>query len=213
MITENESKAIDEVLDFFGGFCKYSIGASASTEEGSKKYFELELSQSKALEKYKNSKEIVTSKLCYIFFNKLSDEEKQNYTHIRGTLLYDNGEKFSHDYSIKELELVKSKMAIVDKVVSLIKNKNFKELKGMLNDQSTLRYDKNELLTNIEKLDPEFGNVTEYRLFGFRLSNAGNNQVLKIYGVVLRDKSNHELSIYLDPNAKNDEILKLDYQL
>ncbi|SHG48771.1 hypothetical protein SAMN04488109_0486 [Chryseolinea serpens] len=213
MLTENENKAIDEVLEFFGGYCKYSVGVSASTEEGEKKYFELELSQSNSLTKFKDNKEIVTSKLSYIFFCKLSEKEKENYTHIRGTLLYDNGEKFSKDYSIEELETVKNKLLIVDKVVSLIKNKNFIELKDLLNDQESFRYDKNELVTNIEKVEPEFGNIKEYRLFGFKFSYAGDNEILKIYGVVLRDKNNHELSIYLDPNSKKEEILKLDYEL
>lgn len=107
VLTENEDKGIKDILDFFGGYCKYSIGVSASTSDEEKKYFELELSQSDALTKFKNNKEIVTSKLCYVFFDNLNSEEKENYTHIRGTLLYDNGETFSRDYSIKELETVK----------------------------------------------------------------------------------------------------------
>ncbi len=50
-ISNNEDKGIKEVLDFYGGYCKYSIGASASTEDGTKKYFELELSKSDIIEK------------------------------------------------------------------------------------------------------------------------------------------------------------------
>ena len=213
MLTENENKAVDNILEFFGGQCKYSIGVSASTEEEEKKYFELELSKSNSLTKYIDNKEIVTSKLCFTFFDNLDQAERNNYTHIRGTLLYDNGEKFTKDYSINELELVESKLQMVTRTVSLIRDKEFSELKKLLNDQETFRYDKNELVDNMEKLEPEFGNITEYRLFGFRFSNAGNDKILKIYGVVLRDKNNHELSIYLDPYSKKEEILKLDYKL
>lgn len=97
--------------------------------------------------------------------------------------------------------------------MSLIKNKDFEQLKNILNDQETFRYDKNELVANMERMDPEFGSITEYRLFGFNFSSAGNDQILKIYGIVLRDKNNHELSIFLDPNSKKEEILKLDYKL
>jgi hypothetical protein len=213
LLTENEDKAIDTVLDFFGGECSYSIGVSASTGNDEQKYFEPILGKSSALKKYDNNREIVTSKLCYIFFDNLNKKEKENYTHIRGTLIYDNGEKFSKDYSIKELEAVKAKLVNVNNVVSLIQQKDFNKLRTLLNDKATFRYDKNKLVESMETVDSEFGNITEYKMFGFNLTNAGNDEVLKIYGVVFRDKDNHELSVYLNPNSKNEEILKIEYKL
>jgi hypothetical protein len=213
LLTENENKGIGQILEFFGGQCEYSVGVSTSTAAETQKYFELKLSKSNALTKYKNNKEIVTSKLAYLFFENLNEEEKANYTHIRGTLLYENEEEFSKDYSVKELETVRNKLSIADEVILLIKNKNFMQLKEILNDQGAFRYDKSELIENVEKLEPEFGNIAEYRFFGFNFSNAGNQLILKLYGVVLRDRNNHELSIYVDPNSKKREVLKLDYTL
>lgn len=40
-ITDNEDKGVKDILGFYGGYCKYSIGIVASTSEGKKKYFEL----------------------------------------------------------------------------------------------------------------------------------------------------------------------------
>ena len=46
-ITDNEDKGVKEILAFYDGQCKYSIGM-----DGAKKYFELEMSQSELLEQY-----------------------------------------------------------------------------------------------------------------------------------------------------------------
>ena len=42
-ISDNEDDGVKKVLSFYGGYYKYAIGASASTEQGKKKYFEKEI--------------------------------------------------------------------------------------------------------------------------------------------------------------------------
>jgi hypothetical protein len=213
LLTENEDKGINEALAFFGGQCEYSIGVSTTTKGENVKFFELELSKSTALTEYQAHKEMLASKLCHIFYSNLDERERENYTHLRGTLVYDNGEKFSKDYSMKDIEVVENKLRIVSNLISLLKKKNFVEISNLMNDDDVFMYDKESLVANMQELDPQFGGVTGFKFFGFNFSNAGNDQILKIYGVVLRDKSSHELSVYINPNSKTDQILKLDYKL
>lgn len=209
-LTENEQKGVDEALAFFGGYGQYSVGASASTEEGNRKFLALELSESEHLEKFKERKDIITSKIAYVVFTNLNDEEKADYTHLRGSVLFANGERFSVDYSMKELELVKKKLKFVETVVSNINSKEFDNLGTIINDKGAFRFDEGKVIADLEALDANFGTVKEYRLFGFKFSNAGGDKVLKISGVLLRENGNHELSVFVDPESKKDEAIKIN---
>ena len=67
-ITDNEDAGVKEILDFYGGQCKYAVGVSASTEDGKKKYFELEMSGSDAIEERLDKPKLPSSNIAYIFY-------------------------------------------------------------------------------------------------------------------------------------------------
>jgi len=91
-ITDNEDNGVKKILDFYGGYCKYAIGASASTDDGKKKYFELELSKSHGLEKQRATPELIASNVAYIFLSNLK-EERKNYDEIHAVLIFADGKK------------------------------------------------------------------------------------------------------------------------
>ena len=212
-ITDNEDKGIKELLDFYGGECKYSVGAVESTEDNEdKKYFEIELMKSVALTKYADRPEWTTSNIAYRFFKNLNQEERGNYTHIRGTLIFDNGDKIEHDYSREELETVDTKMKIVLKVIETIKQKRFEDIKSYLNPENNFTYDKEEMISGLQKYDSEFGNITEFRLFGFKYTTADTKPILSIFGIMIRDVQNNEFKVYINPKSDKDEIMSLNYK-
>jgi hypothetical protein len=214
-ITDNEDKGVKEILDFYGGYCKYAIGVSASTETGKKKYFELELSKSDAIEERAKVAQMPASNIAYLFYKNLNQEERDNYDEIHTVLIFADGEKMTFEFPTKQLELVKQKMKVVDKIVDLIKEKNFEALRPLLNDTAFVTYDKNELITNLTNFDPQFGNVTEgFRPFGFRINKAKDGtEVLHISGAIIRDKQSNEFSVDLDLNGNDDNIFVLQYKL
>ena len=212
-ITDNEDKGIKDILDFYGGECKYSVGAVASTnDQEDKKYFEIELMKSVALTKYADRPEWTTSNIAYRFYKNLNQEERENYTHIRGTLALGNGDKIEHDYSREELETVDQKMKIVLKVIETIKEKQFQAVKGYFNPENNFTYDKDALVDGLQEYDPEFGNITEFRLFGFKYTTADTKPILNIFGIMMRDVQNNEFKVYLNPKSDKEEIMSLDYK-
>jgi hypothetical protein len=212
-ITDNEDKGIKEILDFFGGECKYSIGRVESTnDKEDKKYFEIELMKSVALSKYADKPEFTTSNIAFRFFKNLNQEERQNYTHVRGTLVLGNGERIEHDYSREDLTLVEKKLKIVMNVLEVIREKRFEDIEPILNPEDVFTYDKNQLIDGLRKFDPQFGNIQEFRLFGFKFTNAGDNEVLNISGMLVRDIQSNEFKVYLNPHSEKEEILSLDYK-
>jgi hypothetical protein len=214
-ITDNEDKGIKEILDFYGGSCEYSLGASASTETGRKKYFAIEVSKSDAIEAKTKVARMPASNIAYLFYKNLNAEERKNYDEIQVILVLANAEKKTFEFPTAQLELVCQRMKVVDKVVGLIKAKNFEGLSPLINDSSVATYDKKELITNMAKLDTQFGNVTEgFRCLGFTINKALNGtEVLHIAGAVMRDKQNHEFSVDLDLNGKDESIYLLQYKM
>lgn len=210
-ITGNEDKGIKEILEFYGGYCKYSIGASASTEDGTKKYFELELSKSDVIEKYSDTPEFSASNVAYLFYKNLKNENK-NYDEIHCVLLFDKKGKFEIIYSMDKLALMESKMKILYHVVDLIKAKRFSDLKSLLSDGSYTDSAKNNLIINLQKVDPTFGNVKEFRPFGFRFETLNGYNVMNISGIMLRDKQNNEFSLKVDLKPSEDKVHFLDYK-
>jgi hypothetical protein len=208
-ITDNEDKGVKEILAYYSGECKYSIGA----ENGGKRYFELEMSKSQAIEKYAHIVEMPASNIAYLFYKNLK-QEKSNYDEIHTVIILNNGDKKAFTFSPEKLEIVGKKMMLVNKVVELIKNKNFEAIKPMLNNTSLVKYDKNELVANLSKVDPTFGTVKKFLTYGFRFNKSdGGKEILHISGALIRDKQSHEFSVDLDLNSTKDEILILQYKL
>ena len=212
-ITDNEDKGVKEILEFYGGQCKYAVGASASTDEGESKYFELEISQSEVIESYSNVAQMPASNVAYLFYKNLK-EEKNNYNEIHTVLKFDDGNEMTFKYPVEQLDIVASRMPTVEKVVGLIKSKQFQEIKPLLNDTSVAKYDKNELVTNMEKIDSQFGEVKEFLPYGFRIKETEvGKRYLHISGAILREKQNHEFSVDFDLDRPKDELLMIGYKL
>lgn len=215
-ITENENKGIKNVLAFYGGQCEYGIQKIYSTDIGKQTNFWLKLSKSGYVDSSAKFAELPASNIAYIFFKNL-EIEKKTYTQIQSELIFSDESSMKFSYTISDLEIVKSKIKIVDKIVSLIKNKEFENIKNYLNvDTSVFAYNKDLLINSIQKAESEseFGNAMEFVPYGFKFSRLNNGkEILHITGVIKREKQDHYFSVNLDPNSLQDEIYSLDYQL
>jgi hypothetical protein len=213
-VTDNEEKGIKEIIAAYGGNCKYRVGASASTEHGRKKYFKLELSKSEVVDKLAEVPQMPSSNMAYLFYKNLNREERDNYDEIRTVLIFTDGREKDFKYPVRDLELFDRRMNVAEKVVGLIKKKNFEALWPMISDTSILASDKSEFVKRLRYAEAQFGNVTEgFRSYGFRIfKSMSGRERLHISGVIIRDKLNNEFSVDLDLNGTDDRIYKLDYQ-
>lgn len=210
-ITDNEDKGIKEILGFYGGECKYAVGVLKSTNNEDKKYFKLELSKTPLLTKYADKVDYITSNLAIRFFKNLNQEERQNYTHIRGVVVFDNGQRIEHDYSRDQLALVEKKLGVVMKIFEIIKKKKFEDVEPFLNLENVFTYEKKELIEGLKRVDPQFGEVQEFRLFGFQFIEHENKELLDIAGMMVRDIQSNKFKVYLNPLSTKDEILSIEY--
>lgn len=212
-ITDNEEKGIKEILDYYGGECEYSIGFVESTKDNEdKKFFEIELRNTEVIGKYVDKPEFIGSNIAFRFFKNLNEEERQNYSHIRGTVVSENGRKMSYDFSREILTSVEKKVEVVENVIQLIKEKRFEDIGALVNPEDVFDYDKNQIVNGLKKVDPQLGNIQEFRLFGFKFTSAGGKGVLNISGMLVRDIQSTEFKVLLNPGSEKEEILMLDYK-
>ena len=209
--TDNELNGVDAILDFYGGECKYGLGASASNIEGKKKYFELEMSKSESIEKKLNKVHLPSSNIAYLFFKHLK-EEKKNYDEIHVILISKNGTKEEFNFSIELLEKVEKRLTLANKTINLIKDKKYEELKSLMNNE-IVPFDKDQLISQLEKIEPQFGNIKEFLFFGFKVVPYKGVNLLHLSGAIIRDKKNSEFSIDIDFDSSKDELYQLQYKL
>ena len=200
-ITENEDSGVKEILDFYGGQCKYSYGVSVSTTKGKRKYFELIMSKSELLEKYAQFIEMPASNISYLFYKNLK-EEKEKYDFIKVVIEFSDGEDIEFEFLRDELEIVSQKLEVLETVSELMKTAQYDRLFELFDEEHT----SNISIQNIEnaslQLDSLYGKIDVLQFQGFRFLNVGNVDAigqLKLTSVQKREKQITPLTIVIDP--------------
>lgn len=209
-ISENEKKGVKEVVNLYGGKLKVSKQDS-STPTGNKNIVQLQLSQSKFADNYTDMPELPASGVAYAFYKKLGDE-KQKYTHVKTQLVLTNGTKEEYEFPVKELELVKSKVGIAQKIADLIKQKNYEGLKPLL-DTTYGGYNKDQLIENLEETDSRLGKASELVIVGFRFYKLSGKDILHISGQLMRSASANAVGIDIDPNDQQERAIMINYKI
>lgn len=213
--SETINKGVNDVLYFFGGQCHYSVGKEYLRDEKNRTYFELTLSNSSNVEKFKDNPWLIASNIAYRFYRNLSDAEKKEYTHIYPAVVFADGKELKFEYSTWELEFVEKRINLVDSTVAIIRDKEFDKLENFLGNSMISSSDKEYLIDQIKINDPQFGYVKKegYEFVGFKYAalKAGVD-ILHISGIMVRTKMNNEFSIDLDPYSEKSEILSLEYK-
>jgi len=209
--TKNEDSAINEISKYYGGTCSCAFGKSISTANGKKNYVELEVKQSEVLETYKNNADLPCSNIAYLFYAKLVDE-KTKYDEIRTVISYNDGTSTTCSYPLSQLEIVKAKMLLVNKVFGFINEKKFDSLRSMLNDTSFAKY-KKDLIDSIIKTEDVKGPVKKVIPFGFAFGKiSSGKEVLHISVAIFREKQRDQFSVDFDPNIASNNIISMNYK-
>ena len=215
-ITPNEDKGIKEVLNFYGGECKYSKGASVSTEKGKQRYFELEMSKITTIEEFMEVAELPASNIAYLFYKNLR-AEREHYDEIHVVIDNGKGKSFEMKYPKPGLDIVEKKVSLMNTIARHIQDKNFDAIKQSISENPMIALtpikSKNNLVDSIIKGESLFGTIKSFEPFGFqfRKTREGRN-ILHLSGLFVRAGQNTQFSVDLDANPKNDDVLYIDYR-
>jgi hypothetical protein len=211
-ISENERKGVKEVVALYGGQVQVSEQDSA-TPAGNKNIVQVQLSQSTFAENYTDMAmpELPASGVAYAFYKRLGNEKKK-YTHVKTQLLLKNGDKEEYEFPVNELELVNSKIAIVQRIGDLIKQRNYEELKPML-DSTYGGYNKEQFIENLEETDSRLGKANELVIVGFSFYKLSGKDILHISGQMMRGATANALSVDIDPNDRQERAIMINYKI
>ncbi len=219
-LTANEDKGVKEVLNYYGGVCEPSIGTSGNLnikigeiKTESNKTFTLKLSKSEIVEKLGKdfNLSLPASNVAYLFYKNL-EEEKNNYSEIRVLIVLNDGTTETFTYPIDQLELVKVKMDIANKVVEFIKQKDYQGLKSIISKENPFSFDHEEFISVISEAELKLGLISGFLPWGFRIDKEYN--ALVISGATVREGGeNMLLSIMMSQDINDKTFYNLAYEI
>ncbi len=201
--TNNEDKGIKEVLDLYGGQCKYSVGFNASTEHETEKYYKMEISGSDVIEKYSDIVQMPASGIAYTFYKNLAGERK-NYSDIKVNIIFNDGSKKEFNFKTKDLEVVDHNIPKVLTFVDLMKKNNYTEVGKYFADTNIVSFKVSDMLTGLSKSDSAFGNIKSFTFYGYRFNDKNGINYLHISGALDREKQPTEFSVDVNPTIDKD---------
>lgn len=214
-ISSSENKGLQAVVAHYGGSGHFFKGTTPAVANAPQKtIFEVELSNSTLANDQAHLVDFTTSNMAYLFYKELTAEEKEKYDEIHSVVILSNGEKTTTKFPVADLDAVLKKMKVLDRIVALLKEKNYESLAPMINNTDLVPYDKEELIQNLKSANKDFGDVQSFQPFGFRRKKTNEGErVLHLSGYLVRSIKNNEFSIDLSMDGEKEEVYLLQYVL
>lgn len=211
-ISAREQEGIKDIVNFYGGQCTHAVG---KTPDAGLKYFEVRVSNSDAIENTKNMIGLSAANMACMVYQNVMAESQKKYDEIRVQITLKDGQKVSSGFPVASLAMVISKMRIVQMAVNLLKEKEYNGLASMINDKNGVEnFDKKKLIEEIKKAEGSLGNIEVFVPYGYAFYRTDNGRsILRISGVLKRDKQNNEFSVIVDPQSNKDELMMINYKL
>lgn len=206
--SESEKSAIKAISSFYGCSVSYSKGVSASTSEESMDYVGLTLSGG-LLDSL--DAEEPASYGALTLYQTLSQEEREEYSHIKVTIEQHEGastKTTEYEYAIGKLQLVNAKLSSVKVLEDNLKQRQYDTLIKQLANSKDV--DKQGFVAQMDSLDQGYGEIKDYefRSFTFFTSEVNNEQkeLLELKGILYRSKKNHRFNVILSQRPEDKKV-------
>jgi hypothetical protein len=213
MISDNEKKAMEEISELYGGTCTYSMNSNLSTKHGKRSHFEIEVSNSDFFNENHMWTEMHASNFAYIFLKHVRNDEKK-YDNITTSIVYKNEAKINFQYSLDSVEIVSRKMDYVERIVDILKSKDYVQLdKLLLNDFLVSGQEREKYLQHLKSADSTFGDIESFTPTGFKFNyREDERDFLHISGNLKRKINDTRFSIDIRPGAEDGlYFIRYDY--
>jgi len=210
-ITDTEVDAVESVLSFYGGICNRSKGFEMKNGV-TETYFELKMSRSELIESYIEVLEMPASNVAYLFYSNLKDE-KENYTHIKVIIQLPDNELEEFYYSVKDLNEISKLTNTLHHLSDNIKSNDYDRLLSLFDDDIAVNMTNLQIEKYCAPYDSLYGKIirTEFQGFRFFKDETSNTPLVHLAGIMLREKDNTPISIYINRNSKKISTLKYEF--
>lgn len=206
-VSKTEVKAVDKVIEFYGGQVNRIIGFNM---KNTKKitYFELKISKSQLLNNDQKDLAGHAGNIAYLFYSNLKDE-KPNYQEIKVSIDLQNGESRNYNFSVSDLKEIENLMPFVNKTNTFIRNKDYKGFAETFSAKFSA--DEKDLKSLFDELHTRFGEIKEIQFQGFSFAEDPKvGPYILVKEVLVLDKEAGRM--YLNFDRRTKEILGLTFE-
>jgi hypothetical protein len=208
--TDNELKAIDEVLKFYGGSCSRDKGIE-KIDGVEQHYFQLEISESKLIESFSKRLQLPASNIAFIFWSNIT-VERDFYTHVRVTINTEDKNTRSFSFSTEELKEMEMLIPMLTNVTQIIRAKKHEMLLPLFELKTDSLTTLNNLKAECYTYDLKYGDPYDIQFQGcfFYTDKTNNRPMAHLTGMMIRKKGNIFLSLFID--RKSHKIIDLKFK-
>ncbi|MCP2025389.1 hypothetical protein L1276_000529 [Flavobacterium sp. HSC-32F16] len=205
-LINNETEAVQQVLNFYNGECKKSKGIIFKNGEN-ESYFELEISKSKLLNIDLSNLKSHSANIAYLFYSNLSNTDAYDNIKVKINLSDGSSEEFS--YSNEKLYEVEKLQPFISNVIEEIKLQKYDELVKLFDNTVGINSKNIEGLFN--KVEKEFGKIkkTQFQGFEFKEEKEFGN-VIVIKEAFVFEKLAVSMNIII--KSSNSKIIALEFE-
>ena len=213
-LSKNENAGLQEVIKNYGGSVHFEKGAIPATDDTPQiRFFEIKIEDSKKINADKSLARLHASNMASLFYQQLKTETAQ-YDQIHTIIVLDDNKKTTTRFPTEDLAIVKKKTQFLDKILNLIQEKKYDELRTYINNKELPPIEVDALIQKLDDFDTQFGILQSYEPLGFsKKKTVDGKAVLQLIGNVVRQTGTTPLSVYVDMQAEEDNILLLQYNL
>ena len=206
-VSKTEVKAVDKVIEFYGGQVNRIIGFNMKNTKKIK-YFELKISNSQLLNNDQKDLAGHAGNIAYLFYSNLKDK-KPNYQEIKVSIDLQNGESRNYNFSVSDLKEIENLMPFVNKTNTFIRNKDYKGFAETFSAQ--FKADEKDLKGLFDELHSRFGEIKEIQFQGFSFAEDPKvGPYILVKEVLVLDKEAGRM--YLNFDRRTKEILGLTFE-
>ncbi|MBB6332926.1 hypothetical protein HNP24_003929 [Chryseobacterium sediminis] len=202
--TSEDKKSVDEILKFYGGYVETMKGVQTLNGK-SGDFFEVEIKDSKLINSQPQRAVSNAANIAFIIFQ---NQKPGEYDVIKTKLLLSDGASFTKSFTQKELQEVKDLYPEINKINSLLINKDDNGILEMF--EPKFKPKKELVKETISRMDAQLGPITEIQFQGFEfLDNPNLGQIILIREVSKRDKVFPFINVAFDRKTK--KMLNIEF--
>lgn len=206
-VSKTEVKAVDKVIEFYGGQVNRIIGFNMKNTKKIN-FFELKVSNSQLLNNDQKDLAGHAGNIAYLFYSNLKDE-KPNYQEIKVSIDLQNGESRSYNFAVSDLKEIEDLMPFVNKTNAFIRNKDYKGFAETFSAKFSA--DEKDLKNLFDELHTRFGEIKEIQFQGFSFAEDPKvGPYILVKEVLVLDKEAGRM--YLNFDRRTKEILGLTFE-
>jgi hypothetical protein len=205
VFSDNEMKAINEIGSFYGG----TLRIEKKWDENNATLIVVLKDSTMGVDTQMTYLQpaLIASNMAYILYKNMV-EERSKYAAIVASVTIADGETHTYLYPMTELALAETQMALVDKIVDLLKAKNYEGLNIHLSDKSPFsKSTKKERIAFIKRVEDKYPSTEYFELLGF----GQTTDRVRFMGNLIRNGKPYQFMIILNPDLAKEEVYYISY--